>query len=515
MKSSKLPPFLHFMMLLIMLVCIPASQAAASASLQPQPASLAEAHYPSRFLWVQPHLGDCGSPITAEALLQAKQGSTWQPAAGQQVYLRLKDAGGGLLDSNSGLTGADGVVTTTLTVTAGAAFIEAQFMGDPSHSINPTSLEETFTLSAPCQEAADLAVLAASGTYGGLVSLQATLQRASDGLPLDGRFVSFMLNGRDVGSALSDSNGLAQLDSTSLLDIPPGVYPGASGSGVGALFAGDADTFPITATATLTVTKASQTILLTPPVDTLAYNQSVQVSALASSGLPISLSVAGPCNSTGMLVTMSASSGDCLLTLEQPGDEYFLPADPLTHTLHATKADQTITFDPPASPQPYGVTFSVAPTASSGLLVEISVEGSCSLEGNQVSITSGAGACLIHANQSGDQNYNSAPEVARIVSAIQAVQTITFDPPQSPQPQGSRFDLTASASSGLPVSFSTSGSCEMQSQQVHITAPQGLCTLTASQPGDLNFLPAPDVTHTVQAVPYEGRLFLAMIFMRP
>jgi hypothetical protein len=515
MKSSSLSRFVHFTKLLIMVICIPASQAAASAPRLPQLAPMAEAHYPSRFLWVQPHLGDCGSQITAEALLQAKQGSTWQPAAGQQVYLRLKDAGGGLLDSNSSLTGADGVVTATLTVTTGAAFIEAQFMGDPSLSINPTSLEEIFSLSAPCQQVADLSVAAASGTYAGLASLQATLQRDSDGLPLDGRFVSFTLNGRDVGSALSDSNGLAQLNNTSLLDIPPGVYPGAPGSGVGAFFAGDTDYFPITATATLTVTKASQTILLNPPADTLAYNQSTQVSALASSGLPVSLSVAGPCDSTGMLVTMTASSGDCLLTLEQPGDEYFLPADPLTHTLHATKADQTITFDPPASPQPYGATFSVAPTASSGLLVEITVEGSCNLAALQVSMTSGASACVIYANQSGDQNYNPAPEVARVVSATQAGQTITFDSPESPQHQGAHFALTASASSGLPVSFSASGSCEMQGQQVHITLSQGLCTLTASQPGDQNYLPAPDVTHTVQAAPYQGHLFLAMIFMRP
>jgi hypothetical protein len=515
MKSPSLSPVIRLTAFLMLIVFIPFSQSSAHAVRLPQPAPFAEAHYPSRFLWVQPSTGDCGSQITAEALLQAKQGSSWQPAAGQQVYLRLKDAGGGVLTSNSGLTGPDGVVTATLTVPSNAALIEAQFMGDPSLSINPTSLEQTFSLSAACQQAAHLSLADASGPYAGLVSLQATLESAEDGLPLADRFVSFTLNGREVGSVLSDSSGLAQLNNASLLDILPGVYPGAPGSGVGARFAGDTDYTPISAAATLTVTKSHQTILFNPPGDTLAYNQSTQINALASSGLPVLLGVAGPCVNQDLMVTMTASSGDCLLTLEQPGDERFLPADPITHTLHAIKADQNITFEQPASPQPYGTSFSVAPTASSGLAVQVDVQGSCSLDGSQVTMTSGDGACVIHATQPGDQNYNPAPEVARVVSATPAEQYITFEAPQSPLPQGARFTLTASANSGLPVSFNATGSCELQDQQAHITASEGLCTLTASQAGDQNYLPAPDVTHTVQATPYQGRLFLAMIFIRP
>jgi hypothetical protein len=71
-------------------------------------------------------------------------------------------------------------------------------------------------------------------------------------------------------------------------------------------------------------------------------------------------------------------------------------------------------------------------------------------------------------------------------------QTITF-PPITDKVYGTAdFDPGATASSGLPVSYTASGSCTIVSNKVHLTG-VGSCTVTAHQAGDVNWNPAPDV----------------------
>jgi sugar lactone lactonase YvrE len=57
------------------------------------------------------------------------------------------------------------------------------------------------------------------------------------------------------------------------------------------------------------------------------------------------------------------------------------------------------------------------------------------------------------------------------------------------------FTVSATASSGLPVSFAASGNCTVSGATVHITG-AGSCTITASQPGDVNNPPAPNESRT-------------------
>jgi hypothetical protein len=63
----------------------------------------------------------------------------------------------------------------------------------------------------------------------------------------------------------------------------------------------------------------------------------------------------------------------------------------------------------------------------------------------------------------------------------------TTDPP---------FTLSARASSGLPVSFTSSAPavCSVSGATVTMTGQRGFCTITASQAGDATYLPAPTVT---------------------
>ena len=59
------------------------------------------------------------------------------------------------------------------------------------------------------------------------------------------------------------------------------------------------------------------------------------------------------------------------------------------------------------------------------------------------------------------------------------------------------FTVSATASSGLPVSFSATDNCTVSGNVVHLTG-AGSCTITASQAGDATYAPAPDVSQTLR-----------------
>jgi hypothetical protein len=92
-----------------------------------------------------------------------------------------------------------------------------------------------------------LPVAAATGLSGGTTTLSATLK--SLGVPLAGRQIAFTLNGVQVGSAVTDANGVATLSNASLAGIAPGAYP----DGVGASFDGDSKFPAATGTGVLSV----------------------------------------------------------------------------------------------------------------------------------------------------------------------------------------------------------------------------------------------------------------------
>ena len=79
-------------------------------------------------------------------------------------------------------------------------------------------------------------------------------------------------------------------------------------------------------------------------------------------------------------------------------------------------------------------------------------------------------------------------------------QAITFAPPNG-LTVGSSAALTATATSGLPVTLAsgTPATCTVSGGQVTAVA-AGECSVVASQPGDVDFLPAADVTRTLTIV---------------
>jgi sugar lactone lactonase YvrE len=162
----------------------------------------------------------------------------------------------------------------------------------------------------------------------------------------------------------------------------------------------------------------------------------------------------------------------------------------------ASQVSQTITFttNPPPSAV-FGTSFTVAATASSGLPVTYASSGSCSNSGPTYTMTSGTGACLVTASQPGNAEYSAAQQITETVSAMLASQSITVTVPAPPTATlNNSFTISASATSGLPITFASSGGCT-NSGATYTMAATGTraCIETMTQPGNGNYSPATQV----------------------
>src|SRR5205823_4629594 len=129
--------------------------------------------------------------------------------------------------------------------------------------------------------------------------------------------------------------------------------------------------------------------------------------------------------------------------------------------LTIAKAVQTITFGALGAKTFGDADVTVSATASSGLAVAFAASGTCAVAGATVHLT-GAGGCTMTASQPGNANYDAAADVPQAFAIANAptTQTITFPAIASFTWAGGAATLTASASSGLAVSYSVvAGPC--------------------------------------------------------
>jgi hypothetical protein len=138
------------------------------------------------------------------------------------------------------------------------------------------------------------------------------------------------------------------------------------------------------------------------------------VSATASSGLPVSFTLATPaaCSLSGSKVTILAA-GSCSITASQPGNATYSAAS-VTQSFTVGLVPQTITFGPLSDVTLGAGPFTVKATASSGqpvtfITTSVTV---CSLSGSTVTII-GVGTCSIVAAQPGNTTYAAAPLVTQ------------------------------------------------------------------------------------------------------
>jgi hypothetical protein len=116
------------------------------------------------------------------------------------------------------------------------------------------------------------------------------------------------------------------------------------------------------------------------------------------------------------------------------------------------------------------------------------------------------GSCTIDANQSGNAQYQSAPQVQQKVTVAPILQAIKFtSSPPSPAVVGGTYLVAASGGgSGQPVSFSidsgSSAVCSVSGATVTFNQP-GSCTIDANQSGNAQYQSAPQVQQTVTVSP--------------
>lgn len=150
--------------------------------------------------------------------------------------------------------------------------------------------------------------------------------------------------------------------------------------------------------------------------------------------------------------------------------------------------------------------FTVSATASSGLTVSFdsSTPSVCTVSGNTVTLLA-VGMCMIGAHQAGDPVYAAAPDAVQSFSVVGQPQTIAFAAIANRTLGAAPFAISATASSGLTVSFDsvTPTVCAVSGNTVTLLA-AGTCTISALQAGNRSYVAANDVQQSFNVAAQES-----------
>ena len=263
------------------------------------------------------------------------------------------------------------------------------------------------------------------------------------------------------------------------------------------------------ATTNVTTSDASQTISFTQPASPVDIGTSATLSATASSGLTVTFSTSTStiCSISGATVSYNAA-GTCSIAADQAGGVSsggitYGAATTVSRQVEVNRTDQVApTITVAAGPYTAGTTksASVAGGTAAGDR-SWTLSGACSGGSEESSVTitlNTAGACVISVSYAGTADYNSVT-TSKTITVIAANQTISsFTQPTSPVNIGTTANLSATASSGLIVTFSTSTPdiCSISVATVSYNA-AGTCTITAAQAGNTVYGAATNVTRSV------------------
>jgi hypothetical protein len=241
--------------------------------------------------------------------------------------------------------------------------------------------------------------------------------------------------------------------------------------------------------------QAPQTITFAPLSTVIIGVAPFGISATASSNLAVTFTsnTLSVCTVNAATVTI-LSPGSCSITASQPGNVTYAAAAPATQAFTVLQT-QTITFAPLSN-----VTFGVAPfgisaTASSNLMVTFTSNtlSACAVNVATLTILT-PGNCSITASQAGNGTYAAAAPVTQSFTVLNT-QTITFGNLSNVIYGVAPFGIGATATSNLTVTFAsnTQSVCTVNVATVTILA-TGVCSITASQPGNGTYAAANPVT---------------------
>ena len=261
---------------------------------------------------------------------------------------------------------------------------------------------------------------------------------------------------------------------------------------------------------------ASSSVLSTTAGSTITYGTSVPLTLKVPTGgfdAPtgsaefldggVSIGTAVQTSSPWVFAATGLAAGIHMLTAAYGGDSATAASSSNTVALTVTPSSQTITFGVLSNKALGFAPFTLSATASSSLAVDFTSTTLpvCTVSGGIVTLIAG-GTCTIQAMQAGNANYAAAPPLSQHFSVTLGSQAITFgvlpDQPLGTAP----FDLTATATSGLDVSFvsTTLPVCTVSGATVTLLS-VGACTIQASQAGDSSYATAPLVSRQFKVTP--------------
>lgn len=387
---------------------------------------------------------------------------------------------------------------------SGSVSVAAQQAGSTSYLAAP-AVTNTFVVNDVVWPSLVLATnrLRFSAVYAGTNPPAQTLQISNTGeIGGDYSMTTFYGPGASNWFSTTLSNGIigayGSLVSTSQVAsvlVAPGDYVATN-----ILTSQTATNTPVTWLVQLSVAKAAQVPLTISISSSLNYGSTnlVTVSGGSGSGALQLQVVSGPATlvaSNQLLIT--SGSGDISLRASKAGDGYYDPAE-VTRTVTASPASQGTLVFQPVSPQIYFTTntlFTTGGAGTGGVTYQVLDGPGVLVASNKLLVLSGVGTVHVAAFKAGDANY-AATAATNAVDAAKASQTVLFTPIPS-QKLTNVVILTASASSGLPVSFAlVSGPGTLAGAQLSFTGP-GTVAVAATQAGNTNYLTAPSVTNTI------------------
>ena len=277
-------------------------------------------------------------------------------------------------------------------------------------------------------------------------------------------------------SVASDPTGLSGISLT--YDGSP-TAPTAAGSYAVVASLDNANYEATPASGTLTIGKASATITLANLNQVYSGSSRTATATTNPTGLQsITLTYNG-----GTIAPTNAGSYAVLASLNNAN--YSAPN--VQGTLVISKATATLALG--ALSHTYdGSPKAATATSNPGGLTVVSL----TYNGSSTTPT-GAGSYAVQASLV-NQNYE-AQAVNGTMTIAKAGQSITFGMLSDHIYGDAPFNVAASASSGLTVSFSATGACSIIGATVTISS-GGQCTITANQPGDDNYNPALTVSRS-------------------
>jgi hypothetical protein len=270
---------------------------------------------------------------------------------------------------------------------------------------------------------------------------------------------------------------------------------------------------PVTATVTLHVNQAAQTLSFEPPIDdsvTHTFGDApFSATAVSSAGLPVTYHVGtgDACASSpqldGSTQLTITGAGSCTLSVDQPGNADYSAAPTLTHSFSFAKQTPTLTLSPKDTT--YGTALGADQLDAVVVPADAAAHGSVTYTLDGAALPADgivpAGTHTLAATYTPDPttggDYNGASTTATFTVA-QAPQTITFGALADRTVGDAAFPVTATASSGLPVTFSsaTNAICTVSATGSVTVLHAGTCSVAADQPGDNNYLPATTVVQS-------------------